>query len=125
LATGIYTTNSPEACQYCAEYSRANIIVVEDEKQLQKILQIKHNLPYLKAIVQYNGKPIEKNILSVNLLLCLSNTFLFSIYNLFYYLFFQWDDLLNIGKTESEDKLSYVLKTIGINECCILVYTVR
>ncbi|XP_018348115.1 PREDICTED: long-chain-fatty-acid--CoA ligase ACSBG2-like [Trachymyrmex septentrionalis] len=98
LATGIYTTNSPEACQYCAEYSRANIIVVEDEKQLQKILQIKHNLSYLKAIVQYNGKSIEKNILS-------------------------WDDLLNIGKTESEDKLSYVLKTIGVNECCTLVYT--
>ncbi|KYN09719.1 Long-chain-fatty-acid--CoA ligase ACSBG2 [Trachymyrmex cornetzi] len=98
LATGIYTTNSPEACQYCAEYSRANIIVVEDEKQLQKILQIKHNLPYLKAIIQYDGKPIEKDILS-------------------------WDDLLNIGKTESEDKLSHVLKTIGVNECCILVYT--
>ncbi|KYN35140.1 Very long-chain-fatty-acid--CoA ligase bubblegum, partial [Trachymyrmex septentrionalis] len=104
LATGIYTTNSPEACQYCAEYSRANIIVVEDEKQLQKILQIKHNLSYLKAIVQYNGKSIEKNILSVNLLLYLSNIFLFS-------------------KTESEDKLSYVLKTIGVNECCTLVYT--
>ncbi|KAG5326761.1 ACBG2 ligase, partial [Acromyrmex heyeri] len=98
LATGIYTTNSPEACQYCAEHSRANIIVVEDKKQLQKILQIKHNLPHLKAIVQYDGKPTEKNILS-------------------------WDDLLNIGKKESEDKLSYVLKTIGVNECCILVYT--
>ncbi|XP_011062482.1 PREDICTED: very long-chain-fatty-acid--CoA ligase bubblegum-like isoform X1 [Acromyrmex echinatior] len=98
LATGIYTTNSPEACQYCAEHSRANIIVVEDEKQLQKILQIKHNLPHLKAIVQYDGKPTEKNILS-------------------------WNDLLNIGKTESEDKLSYVLKTIAVNECCILVYT--
>ncbi|KYN01489.1 Long-chain-fatty-acid--CoA ligase ACSBG2 [Cyphomyrmex costatus] len=98
LATGIYTTNSPEACQYCAEHSRANIIVVEDEKQLRKILQIKHNLPHLKAIVQYDGKPIEKDILS-------------------------WDDLLNIGKEESEDKLLSVLKTIGVNECCILVYT--
>ncbi|KAG5328577.1 ACBG2 ligase, partial [Acromyrmex charruanus] len=98
IAVGVYTTNSPEACQYCAEHSRANIIVVEDEKQLRKILQIKHNLPYLKAIIQYDGIPIEKDILS-------------------------WDDLLDIGKKESEDKLLSVLKTIGINECCVLVYT--
>ncbi|XP_071654143.1 long-chain-fatty-acid--CoA ligase ACSBG2 isoform X2 [Temnothorax longispinosus] len=98
LATGIYTTNSPEACQYCAEHSRANIIVVEDNKQLQKILQIRHNLPHLKAIVQYNGVSTEKDVLS-------------------------WGDLLNIGKKESEDKLLSVLKTIGANECCVLVYT--
>ncbi|XP_018349762.1 PREDICTED: long-chain-fatty-acid--CoA ligase ACSBG2-like, partial [Trachymyrmex septentrionalis] len=98
IATGIYITNSPETCQYCAEHSRANIIVVEDEKQLQKILQIKHNLTHLKAIIQYNGIPTKKDVLS-------------------------WDDLLDIGKKESEDKLLSVLKTIGINECCILVYT--
>ncbi|XP_018348118.1 PREDICTED: long-chain-fatty-acid--CoA ligase ACSBG2-like [Trachymyrmex septentrionalis] len=98
IATGIYITNSPEACQYCAEYSRANIIVVEDEKQLRKILQIKHNLTYLKAIIQYDGIPTKKDILS-------------------------WNDLLDIGKRESENKLSHVLKTIGVNECCILVYT--
>uniref|UniRef100_A0A8C6MC01 Long-chain-fatty-acid--CoA ligase ACSBG2 n=1 Tax=Nothobranchius furzeri TaxID=105023 RepID=A0A8C6MC01_NOTFU len=39
FAVGIYTTNSPEACQYVAENSKANIIVVENHKQLQKILQ--------------------------------------------------------------------------------------
>jgi long-subunit acyl-CoA synthetase (AMP-forming) len=65
FAAGIYTTNSPEACQYCAESSRANIIVVEDEKQLEKILQIKNNLPKLKAIIQYDGVPTVKDVLSV------------------------------------------------------------
>ncbi|XP_036144018.1 very long-chain-fatty-acid--CoA ligase bubblegum-like isoform X2 [Monomorium pharaonis] len=98
FAAGIYTTNSPKACHYCAEHSRANIIVVEDDKQLQKILQIKHDLPDLKAIVQYSGVPIEKDVLS-------------------------WNDLLNIGKKEPEDKLQSVLKTIGVNECCTLIYT--
>ncbi|TMS20272.1 Long-chain-fatty-acid--CoA ligase ACSBG2 [Larimichthys crocea] len=39
FAVGIYTTNSPEACQYVAENCKANIIVVENHKQLQKILQ--------------------------------------------------------------------------------------
>ncbi|XP_011500028.1 PREDICTED: very long-chain-fatty-acid--CoA ligase bubblegum-like isoform X2 [Ceratosolen solmsi marchali] len=98
FAAGIYTTNSPEACQYCAESSRANIIVVEDEKQLEKILQIKNNLPKLKAIIQYDGTPTVKDVLS-------------------------WYDLLEIGKKESDDKLDSILKTIGINECCTLVYT--
>lgn len=38
--TGIYATNSPEACHYLASDSRANIIVVENQKQLDKILQV-------------------------------------------------------------------------------------
>lgn len=41
FAVGIYTTNSPEACQYVAESCKANIIVVENHKQLQKILQVR------------------------------------------------------------------------------------
>uniref|UniRef100_A0A672LIY9 long-chain-fatty-acid--CoA ligase n=1 Tax=Sinocyclocheilus grahami TaxID=75366 RepID=A0A672LIY9_SINGR len=40
FAVGIYTTNSPEACQYVAENCQANILVVENHKQLQKILQV-------------------------------------------------------------------------------------
>ncbi|XP_072752863.1 very long-chain-fatty-acid--CoA ligase bubblegum [Anoplolepis gracilipes] len=98
FATGIYTTNSSEACQYCAEHSRANIIVVEDTKQLEKILEIKQNLPNLKAIIQYDGIPTKKDILS-------------------------WNDVLEIGEKESDSKLLSVLKTIGANECCTLVYT--
>ncbi|XP_058801274.1 very long-chain-fatty-acid--CoA ligase bubblegum-like isoform X2 [Phymastichus coffea] len=98
FAAGIYTTNSPEACQYCAESSRANIVVVEDDKQLQKILAIKKNLPKLKAIIQYDGIPNTKDVLS-------------------------WNELLEIGRHQSDDKLESVLKTIAINECCTLVYT--
>lgn len=40
IMTGIYATNSPEACHYVASDSRANIIVVENQKQLDKILQV-------------------------------------------------------------------------------------
>lgn len=40
IMTGIYATNSPEACQYVAVDSKANIIVVENQKQLDKILQV-------------------------------------------------------------------------------------
>lgn len=40
LATGIYTTNSPEACLYVAANCEANIVVVENQAQLSKILQV-------------------------------------------------------------------------------------
>ena len=57
LATGIYATNSPEACQYVMENADCNIVVVENDAQLQKILTVRDQLPHLKAIVQYKGQP--------------------------------------------------------------------
>ena len=40
LATGIYITNSPEACHFVTDHCKANVVVVEDNRQLQKILQV-------------------------------------------------------------------------------------
>lgn len=64
---GIYTTNSPDACQYVLENCKANIVVVENNKQLQKILQVEDKLPHLKAIIQYKDALKEKraNLYSV------------------------------------------------------------
>ena len=42
IAAGIYTTNSPEACQFVADDCKANVLVVENQKQLDKILQVLH-----------------------------------------------------------------------------------
>lgn len=64
----MYTTNLVDACHHCLESSRANIAVVEDDKQLEKILSIKSRLPHLKAIIQYEGKPSAEGVLSVSLL---------------------------------------------------------
>ena len=67
FAVGIYTTNSPEACEHCLETSEANICIVEDDKQLKKIIEIKKNLPHLKVIIQYSGTPSEPGVLTVSL----------------------------------------------------------
>ena len=48
LSTGIYTTNSVDAVRYVAQHSRANIIVVDDQEQLDKIEAIRDKLPDLK-----------------------------------------------------------------------------
>jgi len=98
FAAGMYTTNLVEACHHCLETSKANIAVVEDEKQLEKILAVKSRLPHLKAIIQYEGKPNVEGVLS-------------------------WEDVMRIGAAESDDKLNAILKTMGVNECCTLVFT--
>ncbi|XP_025204987.1 very long-chain-fatty-acid--CoA ligase bubblegum-like [Melanaphis sacchari] len=98
FAAGMYTTNLVDACFHCLETSKANIAVVEDSKQLEKILSVKSKLPHLKAIIQYEGKPTEEGVLS-------------------------WEDVMRIGLAESDEKLNAILKTMGVNECCTLVFT--
>ncbi|XP_059192438.1 long-chain-fatty-acid--CoA ligase ACSBG2-like [Centropristis striata] len=100
LATGIYTTNSPEACQYVADSCEANILVVENQKQLDKILQIKDQLPHLKAIVQYKGELKQKL------------PFLYT-----------WAEFMKLGEEVSDEELNAVTESLRANECCTLIYT--
>ncbi len=44
-----YSILSSDACKYIAEDSRANILVVEDEKQLEKVLKFKSEVPFIKV----------------------------------------------------------------------------
>ena len=48
--------------------AQCNIIVVENDQHLQKVLQVWHELPHLKAVIQYVGQPKEKypNVYSVS-----------------------------------------------------------
>lgn len=55
LVAGVYTTNSADAVFHVLDSSRANIVVVDDSKQMDKIREIKHRLPHLKAAIQLYG----------------------------------------------------------------------
>ncbi|KAF7654748.1 hypothetical protein LDENG_00065410 [Lucifuga dentata] len=100
FAVGIYTTNSPEACQYVAENCKANIIVVENHKQLQKILQVKDKLPHLKAIIQYKDALKEKR---PNL--------------------YTWAEFMKLGRDEPDAPLDKIISRQKPNQCCMLIYT--
>ena len=67
---GVYTTNSPEACHYVLENAGCQIVVVENDVQLQKILQVRDRLPELRSIIQYKGEPPEDcfDVLNVSFL---------------------------------------------------------
>ncbi|XP_072338674.1 long-chain-fatty-acid--CoA ligase ACSBG2 isoform X2 [Scyliorhinus torazame] len=98
LAIGIYTTNSAEACHYVASDSEADILVVENNKQLQKILQVR--LPHLKAIVQYKDELKEKR---PNL--------------------YTWAEFMQLGKDVPDSQLDEIIASQKPNQCCTLIYT--
>lgn len=52
IIAGIYTTNSAEAVQHVLQNARAQIVIVDDAKQMEKIKSIRHRLPELKAVIQ-------------------------------------------------------------------------
>jgi len=80
FATGIYATNLPDACQYIANNAKCNIIVVENDHQLQKILKIWKQLPDLKAVIQYKDAPAtHPNVYSVCKCICDSRSALNNI----------------------------------------------
>uniref|UniRef100_A0A4W3IGX2 long-chain-fatty-acid--CoA ligase n=2 Tax=Callorhinchus milii TaxID=7868 RepID=A0A4W3IGX2_CALMI len=100
VSVGIYTTNSPEACQYVAFDCKANILVVENHKQLEKILKIQNKLPHLKAIVQYKGhlKEILPNV-------------------------YTWRQFMELGAKVSDKKLDDIIEKQNANQCCLIIYT--
>jgi long-chain acyl-CoA synthetase len=51
----IYQTNSPGECQYVLNHSGSKFVIVEDEAQLEKIRQVKSELPELETIIQMVG----------------------------------------------------------------------
>ncbi|XP_044161962.1 long-chain-fatty-acid--CoA ligase ACSBG2 isoform X3 [Bufo gargarizans] len=100
FAVGIYTTNSADACHYVAENCEANILVVENRKQLQKILQIQDQLPHLKAIIQYKDEIKEKQP---------------NIYT--------WAEFMELGKDVPDVQLDQIISYQKPNQCCTLIYT--
>jgi long-subunit acyl-CoA synthetase (AMP-forming) len=57
IAVGQSSILSPEEIAKEALDAKADIVVVENEDLLKRVLLIQHKLPELKAIVQIKGEP--------------------------------------------------------------------
>ena len=51
VTVGIYTTDSPVQVEHVVGHSEAKYYICEDEEQLDKILEVRENLPQLKKII--------------------------------------------------------------------------
>lgn len=103
LVTGIYTTNSAASTFYILENSKTSIVVIDEEMQLDKILQIKDKLPNLKAIIQ--TLPSDKKYTATSP----------KIYS--------WKDLESIDTTDLNQEYQNRYNSLVPNEACSIIYT--
>ena len=62
VPAGIYTTSSPEQCEYIANHCEAAVVFVENQEQLSKFLAIRGKLPNLKALVLMQGETNQAGV---------------------------------------------------------------
>ena len=55
VTVGIYHSNLPPDCAYIVNHSDAEVIFVENQEQLDKILEVRADLPHLRQIVIFDG----------------------------------------------------------------------
>ncbi len=51
VTVGIYTTDSPAQVRYIINHCGARVVIVEDEEQLDKVLEVRDELPDLEKII--------------------------------------------------------------------------
>jgi len=56
VSVGAYSDLTPKEIQYIAENCEARFAIVEDQEQIDKLIQIKDELPLLKKIIYWNYK---------------------------------------------------------------------
>jgi len=109
ISCGVQTSMSHEDVAKIALDSKADIIVVDQEYQLKKVLLIQHKLPELRAIILIHGEP------SISDKRRLHKTHKKHILT--------WVELIELGQAIPEGRLEERLRRVSINQCCTLTYT--
>jgi len=108
FAAGIYTTNEAPACEFIIEHSSARVVVVDGQKQLDKILSIRSRLPKLKAIVMYRDEMFSDPVGA-------KDPSLAKVYT--------WVDFMKLGDAVPEADLAARMDSQKPGHCCTLIYT--
>ena len=108
FAAGIYTTNEPAACEFIIQDSSARVVVVDGQKQLDKILEIRTRLPKLKAIVMYRDETFSDPAGA-------KDPSLAKVYT--------WKDFMSLGASVSDADLEARMSAQKPGHCCTLIYT--
>ncbi|XP_058515873.1 long-chain-fatty-acid--CoA ligase ACSBG2-like isoform X2 [Ochotona princeps] len=99
FSVGLLSTNSPRVCRLIAQKSKMDIFVVDSDRQLQKVTQIRGSLKHLKAIVQYQEE-IRREQRGL----------------------YSWQRFLELAKAVSDAQLDQVIDSQKPNQCCTLVH---
>jgi long-chain-fatty-acid--CoA ligase ACSBG len=106
IAAGIYATNAPEACHYITEHSKAEVLALENNKQLIKYNKCNASqFPHLKAIVMWE-EAIDKSIAE----LCCCPVY-------------SWEDFMALGSEVTNEDVDSRMMGIKPGHCSTLIYT--
>lgn len=106
-ASGIYTTNSPDACRYVLDHSEAKVCVCEGGRMAEKIASIRNLLPNLKAIVVYWP---EAGVPTVE-----EDDGFAKVYT--------WDNFMKLGEDIKSEEVMKMLDATDPGHCASLIYT--
>lgn len=98
VPAGIYPTSSPDQCAYIINHCGATCAVVENTKQLSKLLGIRDQLKTLKFIVLIKGQSDEKDV-------------------------YTWDKVLLKAEEFSDEQLEKRIRQQSASDLATLVYT--
>ena len=98
IPVGIYTTSTPEQCQYIAKHCSARVAFVENAEQLAKFRAVRARLPALAAIVVMQDEPDGDDALS-------------------------WSQFLALGLSVAEGELDQRIARQREDDVCTLIYT--
>ncbi|BBM85423.1 AMP-dependent synthetase/ligase [Candidatus Uabimicrobium amorphum] len=94
IGVGIYPSSSPEQCAYILKHSNSKFVVVDTEPQLQKILQIREQIPGLTII----SKIANENAIS-------------------------WEEFLQQGDRGAWEAYQETAMSRGYDDTVVIVYT--
>ena len=106
VATGIYATNTPDACFYVMDHCKSTVIVVDGATQLGKILEIRHKLPCLRKIIVYNASKIQLPASEEG-----------------YADVCTWENFIQTGSSSTDSVISQRVESQKPGQCLSLIYT--
>lgn len=103
VGAGVYATNSADVCKYIAQDSKAEVVVCDGMKQLEKYSANTKDLPNLKALVIYNAEVPEGFQCDVPV--------------------YSFKDFQKLGENVDQKLLDERMTMNKPGHCCSLIYT--
>lgn len=103
LSAGVYPTNGPELCKHAIKTSNADIVVVEDEKQLQKYVGLTGTSVKCFVVWSKLQNPDIKNQMGVPV--------------------YSWDEFIAQGKSVEAAAIDQRISQQKPDQVCSLIYT--
>jgi len=88
ITVGAYTTITAQQTQYIIEHCEARFVVVQNRSQLDKLLQVRDELPAVERIILMDPEGVDRNLPG----------------------FHSWQDILGMGRQEGPKSLETLLE---------------